>query len=52
MCKSKGSVKPGGKVKARLRWLLFGVAIGYWRETAGFQRSESFVAGLTTLLWH
>jgi len=49
VCKSKGSMKPGGEVKARLRRLLFGAAVGSWWETTSFQRSASFVAGLTTL---
>lgn len=54
MCKSKGSMKPGGEVKARLRRLLFGVAVGSWEcaSTFSFQRSASFAAGLTKLVWH
>jgi len=40
VCKSKGSMKPGGEVKARLRRLLFGVAVGSWEcAQAHFQLS-------------
>lgn len=42
MCKSKGSMKPGGEVKARLRRLPFGAAVGSRGcvRTLGFQRDS------------